>query len=61
MSALTCTGFDDLTQAAALIEAWRRNYNESSPHTGLNNLPPAEYATRSRTRSEITGFSAVQI
>jgi putative transposase len=53
--------FDDLTQASALIETWRRDYNESRPHTALNNLPPAEYATRSRNRSDITGFSAVQM
>ena len=52
--------FDDLAQTAALIEAWRHDYNESRPHTALNNLPPAEYATRSRARSDITGFSAVQ-
>ena len=43
-----------------LIEAWRRDYNESRPHTALNNLPPAEYATQSGTRSDITGFSAAQ-
>jgi putative transposase len=52
--------FDDLAQAAALIEAWRRDYNESRPHSALNNLPPAEYATRSGARSDITGFSAAQ-
>jgi putative transposase len=52
--------FDNLAQAAILIEAWRRDYNESRPHSALNNLPPAEYATRSGTRSNITGFSAVQ-
>lgn len=52
--------FDDLAQASVLIEAWRRDYNESRPHSALNNLPPAEYAMRSGTRSEITGLSAAQ-
>ena len=51
--------FDNLAQAAALIEAWRRDYNESRPHTALNNLPPAEYATQSGRRNDITGLSAV--
>jgi putative transposase len=46
-------------QAAALIEAWRRDYNESRPHTALNNLAPAEYATQSGRRNDITGLSAV--
>jgi putative transposase len=40
--------FDDLAQAGALIEAWRRDYNESRPHMALGNLPPAEYATATR-------------
>ena len=52
--------FDDLAQASVLIEAWRRDYNESRPHSALNNLPPAEYAMRSGTRSEIIGLSAAQ-
>ena len=43
-----------------LIEAWRRDYNESRPHMALNNLSPAEYVTQSGTSSDITGFSAAQ-
>lgn len=50
--------FDDLAQASALIEAWRRDYNESRPHMALGNLPPAEYATRTGTRYDITGLNA---
>ena len=30
--------------ARAKIEAWRRDYNESRPHTALGWLTPAEYA-----------------
>ncbi|RTL23493.1 MAG: hypothetical protein EKK50_00390 [Sphingomonadaceae bacterium] len=30
--------------ARARIEAWRRNYNESRPHTSLGWLTPVEYA-----------------
>jgi len=50
--------FDDIAQASKVIEAWRRNYNESCPHMALRNLPPAEYATRTGTRNGITGLNA---
>ena len=50
--------FADIAQASALIEAWRRDYNESRPHMALGNLPPAEYATRTGTRYGITGLNA---
>jgi len=30
--------------ARAKIEAWRRDYNESRPHTSLGWLTPVEYA-----------------
>lgn len=33
-----------LEDARAKIEAWRRDYNESSPHTSLGCLTPVEYA-----------------
>jgi putative transposase len=52
--------FDDLAQASALIEAWRRDYNESRPHMALDNLPPAEYATRTGTRNDTMGLNAAQ-
>ena len=38
--------FTDLTEASTLVEAWRRHYNESRPHTALNELTPREYADR---------------
>ena len=52
--------FDDIAQARVLIEAWRQDYNESRPHMALGNLPPAEYATRTGTRSDTTGLNAAQ-
>jgi len=52
--------FDDLAQAGAIIEAWRRDYNESRPHMALGNLAPAEYATRTGTRNDTTGLNAPQ-
>jgi putative transposase len=51
--------FDTIVQASQLIEAWRRDYNESRPHTALGNLPPAEYATRTGTWNEVRGLNAV--
>jgi putative transposase len=36
--------FLSLAGARAKIEAWRRDYNESRPHTSLGWLTPVEYA-----------------
>ena len=36
--------FLSLANARAKIEAWRRHYNESRPHTSLGWMTPAEYA-----------------
>jgi len=37
--------FLSLYDARSKIEAWRRDYNESRPHTALGWLTPTEYAT----------------
>ena len=36
--------FLSLADARAKIETWRRDYNESRPHTSLGWLTPVEYA-----------------
>jgi putative transposase len=36
--------FETITEARSLIEAWRRDYNESRPHMALGNKTPQEYA-----------------
>jgi putative transposase len=36
--------FHSLEQARAIIEAWRRDYNENRPHGSLGKLTPSEYA-----------------
>ena len=36
--------FMSLADARAKIEAWRRYYNESRPHTSLGWMTPVEYA-----------------
>jgi transposase InsO family protein len=35
--------FMTLSEAKEIIEAWRREYNESRPHTALGHVPPAEF------------------
>jgi putative transposase len=41
---LNTHSFLSLKDARAKIEAWRRDYNESRPHTSLGWLTPDEYA-----------------
>jgi putative transposase len=36
--------FATLDEAKELIEAWRRDYNESRPHMAFGNMSPREYA-----------------
>ena len=38
--------FVDLKEAKQLIEAWRREYNESRPHRSLGERPPGEFASQ---------------
>jgi hypothetical protein len=39
--------FETIEDAKAIIEAWRRDYNESRPHMALKNVAPEEYARNS--------------
>jgi putative transposase len=38
--------FDSLQDAKRVLEAWRVDYNESRPHTALNELTPAEFVRK---------------
>jgi putative transposase len=38
--------FQNLTEAKQMIEAWRREYNESRPHRALANRTPEEFASQ---------------
>jgi transposase InsO family protein len=42
--------FTSLTHARAVIESWRREYNEERPKAVLDGLTPAEYARRLREK-----------
>ena len=48
--------FSSLTVARRIIEAWRVDYNHTRPHTSLNGLTPAAFATRRDQRHTETGF-----
>ena len=39
--------FETLEDAKAIIEAWRRDYNETRPHMALKDAAPEEYARHS--------------
>lgn len=43
---LNVNRFTSLIEAQRLLEAWRQDYNESRPHSALNDLTPAEYARK---------------
>jgi putative transposase len=38
--------FIAMGDARSRIEAWRLDYNQVRPHSGLDNLTPAEFALR---------------
>ena len=39
--------FETMEDAKAIIECWRRDYNETRPHMALNDVAPEEYARQS--------------
>jgi putative transposase len=42
---LNTNWFINLKNAREIIEVWREDYNQVRPHSSLNNLTPAEYAS----------------
>jgi putative transposase len=48
--------FDSLKQARQIIENWRLDYNNERPHTSLDGLTPAEFATRPATGHNQNGL-----
>jgi putative transposase len=50
--------FKNRTEARAVIEGWRREYNEERPHSSLGQLTPTEFA-RQQT-SKILGRAIFQ-
>ncbi len=50
--------FATIAEAKALIEAWRRHYNESRPHMALGNQTPREYLLRTSSSEMLEGSTA---
>jgi putative transposase len=48
--------FQGLPAARRILEAWRADYNAHRPHTSLHGLTPNEFAARSRTDHNQSGF-----
>lgn len=46
--------FLTLEHARAIIATWRRDYNESRPHSSLGCMTPAEFARSVRSEGLIT-------
>jgi len=38
--------FDTLLEAKAIIENWRREYNQLRPHSSLGNVPPEQFVAQ---------------
>ena len=45
------TLFRSLPHARAVLETWRRDYNEVRPHSSLGGIPPASFAALHRQRA----------
>jgi putative transposase len=43
--------FRSRAEAIAVIEAWRRDYNEERPHSSIGNLTPVEFAATVRAET----------
>lgn len=50
---LSTAYFTSLADAQRTIEAWRRDYNDARPHSGLAGCTPTEYSQRIRKQDEI--------
>ena len=61
---LSMEWFRSRTEAKAVVEAWRRHYNEGRPHSSLGYLTPAEFATKLKQNepapASATGRDAAQ-
>jgi putative transposase len=49
------TLFTSLAQVRAVLNAWKDDYNNARPHSGLGNLTPSEFADRSANRPQRGG------
>jgi Integrase core domain len=52
---LNVNGFLSREDARGKIEAWRRHYNASRPHTALGNVSPSEFANQGGPSPALVG------
>ena len=52
MNAVNEHWFTSVAQAEAVIEAWRREYNEERPHDSLGRVPPLMFMSRRKQPPE---------
>ena len=52
---LNVNWFLSLEDARGEIEAWRRHYNESRPHSALEDVPPREFASKGGASPALAG------
>jgi putative transposase len=52
--------FTALTEAKQIVEAWRREYNESRPHRALGERTPNEFACQFAASRELTGLQGAE-
>ncbi len=52
--------FETLEEAKVIIEAWRRDYNESRPHMALDDASPIEFALKLGARAQFQSAVAVE-
>ena len=51
--------FASLSEAKGIIEAWRREYNESRPHRALGQRTPMEFACQAVVNSDVKQVAMV--
>jgi putative transposase len=57
---MTVHWFETIGEAQSLIEAWRRDYNESRSHVALGNKTPQEYALFAVPSLQAKGVTAIE-
>ena len=52
--------FATLSEAKQVIEAWRREYNESRPHRAFGERTPNEFACQVAASRDLTGLEGAE-
>lgn len=52
--------FGSMAEANGVLEAWRRDYNESRPHSALKDLTPSEFAGKIKRLDEVQNLPTAE-